>query len=147
MNPQCNHSGELPHSDSNLISDHWSFFLHSGPQYLYKYIEREREREKEETRKREVVRVSILWGGGGKTYISSFGGSLPVPVHPPHRGNAYDRNEFFYFGTTHYIPIWSDIQKATLEGNFDVTIGKAVCEACCAPWNLCINSAFALVSR
>jgi hypothetical protein len=31
--------------------------------------------------------------------------------------------------------------------NFDITNGKAACEACSSTWNLGINSAFALGSR
>jgi hypothetical protein len=36
---------------------------------------------------------------------------------------------------------------AILGGNFDVTIGRAACEARSATWNLGTNSAFALGSR
>jgi hypothetical protein len=36
------------------------------------------------------------------------------------------------------------LETATLGINFDVSIGRAACEACSATWNLCTNSAFAL---
>jgi hypothetical protein len=31
--------------------------------------------------------------------------------------------------------------------NFDITNGRAACEACSATWNLCTNSAFAHLSK
>jgi hypothetical protein len=43
-----------------------------------------------------------------------------------------------------YSDICSNIGRATLERNFDVTIGWAACEAWSAAWNFGINSAFAL---
>jgi hypothetical protein len=47
----------------------------------------------------------------------------------------------------HYSDIWSNIGKATLQRNIDVTIGWAACEASSVAWNLGIKSAFALGSR
>jgi hypothetical protein len=47
----------------------------------------------------------------------------------------------------HYSEFWSNIVRATLERNFDVTNGVATCEASSATWNLGTNSAFALGSR
>jgi hypothetical protein len=35
----------------------------------------------------------------------------------------------------HYGEIWTNIGRATLGRNFDVTIGRAACEACSATWN------------
>jgi hypothetical protein len=42
---------------------------------------------------------------------------------------------------------WTKIGKAILGRNFDVTIGRAACEACSATWNLDNNSVFALSPR
>jgi hypothetical protein len=42
----------------------------------------------------------------------------------------------------HYSKIWSNIRRATLEWNFNVTGRTAVCEACSATWNLLTNSVF-----
>jgi hypothetical protein len=43
----------------------------------------------------------------------------------------------------HWNEIYSDIRRATLGRNFNITIGRAACEACSATWNLGTNSAFA----
>jgi hypothetical protein len=47
----------------------------------------------------------------------------------------------------HWNGILSDIRRATLGRNFNVTVGRAACEACSATWNLGTNSAFALWPR
>jgi hypothetical protein len=47
----------------------------------------------------------------------------------------------------HYSEICSNIGRATLKQNFDVTIGRTAWEACSATWNLGSYSAFVLGSR
>jgi hypothetical protein len=77
-----------------------------------------------------------------------------VPACPSGIGNAYYRNFVIYI----YIYIlcrWrgciskigSNVGRAILGRNFDVTIRRAACEACSATWNLGTNSAFDLGSR
>jgi hypothetical protein len=47
----------------------------------------------------------------------------------------------------HWSEIYSDIRRATLGRNFEVTIGRAAWESCSATWNLGTNSAFTLGRR
>jgi hypothetical protein len=47
----------------------------------------------------------------------------------------------------HYSKIWSNIGRATLRRNFEITIGRAACEACSAMRNLGTKSSFALGRR
>jgi hypothetical protein len=47
----------------------------------------------------------------------------------------------------HYGAILTNIGRAILEQNFDITDGRAACETCSETWNLSINSAFALGSK
>jgi hypothetical protein len=67
-----------------------------------------------------------------------------VPALPSYRGSAYDRNEIFFlififFNITpeglHYGKIWTNIGRAKLGRYFDVTSGRAACEARSATWN------------
>jgi hypothetical protein len=58
---------------------------------------------------------------------------------------------FYLFNITpeglHYCENWTDIGRATLGWNFDVTSGRAACEARRQRGILCTNSAFAPGSR
>jgi hypothetical protein len=47
----------------------------------------------------------------------------------------------------YYSEISSNIRRAILDRNFDVTIGRVACEASSATWNLGTNSAFAVGPR
>jgi hypothetical protein len=47
----------------------------------------------------------------------------------------------------HFGEILANMRRAILGRNFDVTNGRAACEACSATWNLGTKSAFALGSR
>jgi hypothetical protein len=48
---------------------------------------------------------------------------------------------------SHYSKVGTQIGRDILGRNFDVTIGRAACEAFSTTWNLGTNSAFALGSR
>jgi hypothetical protein len=99
----------------------------------------------------EVARDTTFGGGGGEARndISSFDGSQAMPTCPSDIGNANNRNWCFYttLERLHYSGILTNIRRAILERNFDVTNGRAACEAGSATRNLVSNSAFALRAR
>jgi hypothetical protein len=77
-------------------------------------------RESERERKWEVVRDTTL--RGARNNISGFEGSQAVPACPSGISNAYYRKGCI-------SKIGAKVRRAILGRNFDVTIGKASCEA------------------
>jgi hypothetical protein len=89
-------------------------------------------------------------GWGVRNYIFGFEGYQAVAACPSSIGDAYYDWSFYFFMTLeglHYSKFGASVGGAILGRNFDITNGRAACEACSATRDLGTNSAFALGPR
>jgi hypothetical protein len=78
----------------------------------------------------------------GTEYIIGFEGSQALPVCPSGKCKLLTGTIDVYF----FLALGGGLTDC-VRRNFEITIGRAACEACRATWNLGTNSAFALGPR
>jgi hypothetical protein len=73
---------------------------------------------------------------GVRNSVPDFEDSQAVPACPSGIGRAYNRIFYILYchmlEWVHYSKIFANVGRATLGRNFDVTNGRAACEACSA---------------